>query len=169
MGCGSVLHAACAAPERFPALVLALPPTAWEGRRQQALLYRTVGLLARNPVADMGVTSFGVVRDKLPGRKRTPRRALISAGMDQFLRSPKRTVGPFYGAALTDLPTPDELGKLDMPSLILAWADDRMHPVSVATRLHEILPNSEYLLATSDQDVLEWPKRVAEFLAALPG
>ncbi len=169
MGCGTVLHAACRSPERFPALVLALPPTAWEGRRQQALLYRTVGLLAANPIVDLAVGSFGTVRAKLPGRTRTPRRALISAGMDQFLRSPKRTVGPFRGAALTDLPAEDELRKLEMPCLILAWSGDRMHPVPVAQRLHELLPQSEYLLATTDQDVVEWPKRVAEFLAALPG
>jgi 3-oxoadipate enol-lactonase len=167
MGCGTLLHAACRAPGRFPALVLALPPTAWSGRRNQTLLYRTVGMLAANPVIDIAVRGFSTVRSTLPSPRRTPRRALISAGMDQFLREPRRTVGPFNGAALTDLPDAEALAALTMPCLILAWADDRMHPIPVANRLHELLPTSELMIATSDQDILEWPKRVAEFLAGL--
>jgi pimeloyl-ACP methyl ester carboxylesterase len=103
MGCGTLLHAACRAPGRFPALVLALPPTAWSGRRHQTLLYRTVGMLAANPVIDLTVRGFSTVRGQLPSPRRTPRRALISAGMDQFLRDPRRTIGPFNGAALTGL------------------------------------------------------------------
>jgi 3-oxoadipate enol-lactonase len=167
MGCGTLLHAACRAPGRFPALVLALPPTAWSGRRNQTLLYRTVGMLAANPVIGLAVRGFSSVRDRLPSPRRTPRRALISAGMDQFLRDPRRTIGPFNGAALTDLPTEDALAGLKMPCLILAWADDRMHPIPVANRLHELLTDSELMIATSDEDILEWPKRVAEFLAGL--
>jgi hypothetical protein len=54
-----------------------------------------------------------------------------------------------------------------MPCLILAWADDRMHPIPVASRLHGLLANSELMIATSDEDILEWPKRVAEFLTGL--
>lgn len=167
MGCGTVLHAACRAPGRFPALVLALPPTAWGGRRYQALLYRSVGLLAANPVVDIGVSGFDKLRRHLPTRTRSPRSALISAGMDQFLRSPNRTVAPFNGAAVTDLPSEEALRALDMPCLILAWSGDRMHPIPVANHLHGLLPDSELMIATSDADVLEWPKRVAEFLAAL--
>jgi 3-oxoadipate enol-lactonase len=167
MGCGTVLHAACRQPERFAGLVLALPPTAWGGRRYQALLYRTVGLLASNPAVAIGVGGVNAARRVLPSRARTPRRALISAGMEQFLRSPRRTVGPFKGAAVTDLPSPSAIAALTMPVLVLAWEGDRMHPVSVATQLQGLLPNAELLIATSDEGVLEWPKRVAEFIAAL--
>jgi pimeloyl-ACP methyl ester carboxylesterase len=165
MGCATVLHAACRAPSRFPALVLALPPTAWGSRRYQALLYRAVGLTAANPIVDIAVSGFSAVRDRLPSRPETPRRALVSAGMDQFLRSPRRTYAPFTGAAATDLPSEAKIRTLSMPVLILAWSDDRMHPVPVAERLHEMLPASEMLIARSDEDVLEWPKRVAEFVA----
>jgi 3-oxoadipate enol-lactonase len=168
MGCGTVLHAAVREPDRFPALVLALPPTAWKGRRYQALLYRTVGLLAANGLVDAGVSGFNAVRSRFPRRPKTPRGALVAAGMDQFLRSPRRTVGPFRGAAVTDLPPEEALTALRMPVLILAWTGDRMHPVRVATRLQALLPNAELLIATTDEDVLEWPKRVAEFVAGLP-
>ena len=88
--------------------------------------------------------------------------------MDQFLRSPRRTVGPFRGAAVTDLPAQEALTALRMPVLILAWTGDRMHPVQVATHLQALLPNAELLIASTDEDVLEWPKRVAEFVAGLP-
>lgn len=165
MGCGTVLHAACRAPGRFPALVLALPPTAWGGRRYQALMYRTVGITAANPIVDVAVSAFSAVRRRLPERPRTPRGALVSAGMDQFLRSPRRTYAPFTGAAATDLPSEAQLRALTTPVLILAWTGDRMHPVPVAERLHELLPASEMLIGRTDDDVLEWPKRVAEFLA----
>jgi 3-oxoadipate enol-lactonase len=167
MGCGTVLHAACQQPERFPALVLALPPTAWGGRRYQALLYRTVGLLASNPAVALGVGGVNAARHVLPTRARTPRRALISAGMDQFLRSPRTTVGPFKGAAVTDLPSPLAISALTMPTLVLAWEGDRMHPVSVASQLQGLLPKAELTVATTDEDVLEWPKRVTEFIAGL--
>ncbi len=169
MGCGTMLHAAISAPRRFPALVLALPPTAWSGRQQQKMLYRTVGMLAANPVVDVAVRGFNSARSRLPQRGRTPKRALISAGMDQFLRAPRQTVGPFRGAAQTDLPPVEELAGLRMPCLILAWAGDRMHPVPVAKHLHDVLPDSDLMIATTDDDVLEWPKRVSEFLAGLPG
>jgi 3-oxoadipate enol-lactonase len=168
MGCGTLLHAAVREPDRFPALVLALPPTAWQGRRYQALLYRTVGMLAANRLVDAGVSGFNAVRSRFPRRPKTPRGALVAAGMDQFLRSPRRTVGPFRGAAVTDLPAEEALTALRMPVLILAWTGDRMHPVQVATRLQALLPNAELLIATTDEDVLEWPKRVAEFVAGLP-
>ncbi len=168
MGCGTLLHAAVRQPDRFPALVLALPPTAWSGRRYQALLYRTVGLLAGITVVDLAVSGFNAIRSRFPRRPKTPRGALVAAGMDQFLRTPRRTVGPFRGAAVTDLPAEQAIRTLRMPVLILAWTGDRMHPVPVATRLQTLLPDAELLLATTDEDVLEWPKRVAEFLAGLP-
>jgi pimeloyl-ACP methyl ester carboxylesterase len=50
MGCATALHAAVAAPERVEALVLVIPPTAWETRTAQAQMYAAgVELFRRQP------------------------------------------------------------------------------------------------------------------------
>lgn len=46
MGAATALWAACTAPERVEALVLAIPPTAWDTREQQRRVYRVLGTAA---------------------------------------------------------------------------------------------------------------------------
>ena len=47
----------------------------------------------------------------------------------------------------------------------LPWAGDPGHPVATAERLHEVLPNSELVLAEHYADVERWPGVVREFLS----
>ena len=51
-----------------------------------------------------------------------------------------------------------------MPSLILAWTDDRSHPVSTADTLRELLVDSRRVLASTPAEVLLWPEAVRSFL-----
>lgn len=155
MGSGTLIHAALVRPERFASLVLGIPPTAWQSRIAQRSVYRSNAdtverhgiepllradrISARPPAAgDHGVLPPTVCADLLP------------------------TV--FRGAALADLPSAAELATIDIPTLILAWVDDPAHPLSTAYWLHEVLPNSQLVVAKTPGDVEAWPRFVAEHI-----
>lgn len=63
-----------------------------------------------------------------------------------------------------DLPSPDGLVRLDMPTLILAWQNDTAHPIGVAQRLASLLPDATLVVAENDAAIRRWPEEVARFL-----
>ncbi len=155
MGTGTLLHAAVADASRFAGLALAIPPTAWESRRDQASTYEQQAAL---------VTSAGVDAFVASGRlaPRPPASADVPETVPDVVESLLPTI--LRGAALADLPPPDNIGALTMPSLILAWTDDRSHPVSTADTLRELLVDSRRVLASTPAEVLLWPEAVRSFL-----
>ena len=66
------------------------------------------------------------------------------------------------GAAAADLPPKEELARIDVPTLILAWTGDPTHPLRTATRLNELLPNSRLIVARTPYGVMAWPGLFAE-------
>ena len=79
----------------------------------------------------------------------------------------KGVVGAMRGASLSDLPPQNELEQLTMPVLILAWPDDETHPLAVAEKLHDILPNSQLEVIEQADDPYQWPQLVREFVTSL--
>jgi pimeloyl-ACP methyl ester carboxylesterase len=72
MGAATTLHAAVARPERIDAMVLVIPPTAWQTRAAQRDLYRASATL----VEEAGVEGLLAARDALgppSHRRRAPR------------------------------------------------------------------------------------------------
>jgi pimeloyl-ACP methyl ester carboxylesterase len=161
MGAATVLHAAAAAPERLPALVLAIPPTAWETRAAQARLYEAAARL----VETQGLAAFLAAMASQPPPE-------IFAGQGDPYRVPpsiaERTLPTVLrGAASSDLPPPERIRELSTPVLILAWDTDPSHPLSTARRLAELLPDARLEVARSASDIALWPLRVRDFLSAL--
>ena len=76
-------------------------------------------------------------------------------------------VGAMRGAALSDLPSLQEIEKLTMPVLILAWPDDATHPLSVAETLHNTLPNSQLEVMKHADDPYSWPQLARNFITSL--
>jgi len=161
MGTGTLLHAATRKPERFTSLVLTAPPTAWQTRAAQADVYRAMAevfetsrpeavreLFAQAPVAVPPVFA------DIPGYPAAPDIA--------FELLPE----VFRGAGRSDLPSPDLISTIELPTLILAWAGDPGHPVSTAERLAEILPNAQMHVTGTHEDLLTWGARAASFIAA---
>lgn len=72
------------------------------------------------------------------------------------------------GAAASDLPDPDAVAAITVPTLILAWTGDDTHPVSTAERLAALLPHAELHVADDLRSILTWSRRVVDFVAALP-
>lgn len=155
MGSGTLLHAALARPAQFSSLVLGIPPTAWQSRIAQRAVYRNNA----DTVERHGIEPL-LRADRLSARP--------PAAADHGVLPP--TVNPdllptvFRGAALADLPPAADLATIGIPTLILAWVDDPAHPLSTAYWLHEVLPNSELVVAKTPDDVEDWPRLVAKHL-----
>ena len=160
MGCATVLYAALRAPERIEALVLAIPPTAWETRQAQASTY----LAAVAYLEEKGVASYVEATRQQPARPAWTA-ATRDARLDLLAKADPAALSlALQGAARSDLPPAAELATISVPTLILAWEGDPGHPMSTATALHELLPSSSLEVATSREDVLGWPEVVGRFL-----
>jgi len=158
MGAGTVLHAAVAAPERFASLVLGIPPTAWATRAGQRRTYLENARL----VEGEGVGALVAQSTQSPTPPAVdPERPLTPPAVSAHLLP---TV--FAGAARTDLPDPEHIAALAMPTLLLAWTDDAAHPLSTAERLHELMPASRLVVARTPTETRTWTTLVAEHLHA---
>lgn len=156
MGTGTLLHAAVAAPDRFSALVLTAPPTAWETRAGQVEAYRQLAEIAESGGAAAVERVFAMQPlNGVLAEADLPMRIGVS---DALLASVLR------GAAQTDLPSPDEIHGLSIPTLILSWAADPGHPVSTGEKLHELIPESRFSVADSLAAVRMWGAAAAAFL-----
>ncbi len=165
MGCATSLYAACQRPDQVKGLVLVIPPTAWDARDKMKRNYRFMAnfvhvtralpfrLLHLVPAAKEGAT--------------LQRKMLSSLAKHLAGVKPRGVVGAMRGASLSDLPPREELGKLTMPVLILAWPDDKTHPLAVAEILHDTLPNTQLEVMKHEDDIYRWPHIVGEFLASL--
>lgn len=165
MGCATALHAAVVAPDRVRALVLVIPPTAWETRAAQTDTYLTMADLveAGDHATLLQAASLRPPPDPF---------ADDPAWGDRFpelLRTvdPVRLARVFRGAATADLPAPEAIARITVPTLILAWTGDPGHPASTAARLQELIADSELALAATPTAVAGWSDRVERFLAQL--
>ncbi|MFT4232497.1 MAG: alpha/beta hydrolase [Leucobacter sp.] len=148
MGCGTLLHAAVRDPERFSGLTLLLPPTAWETRVAKAEEYRRAAAF----VERHGLEAF-VRIDR--GAERPP--ATVGTPETRPEVAERLLPAVFRGAALSDLPSPEQVSGVDAPTTVLAWVDDPAHPVSTAEALVGLLPRATLSVASTPADVAEWP------------
>ncbi|MFI1398702.1 alpha/beta fold hydrolase [Streptomyces sp. NPDC020681] len=156
MGCGTVLHAAVQAPDRFSRLVLLIPPTAWETREAHARANRE----SADTIEREGVDAWLAAKEKQP-------RPAVVADVPDSPPTPAERVLPsvLRGLALSDLPSPTAVATLHQPSLILAWVDDPGHPLSTAETLARLLPHAELHVSRTRADIRTWGARIAEHLS----
>lgn len=163
MGCATALATALAAPSRVHALVLVIPPTAWETRAAQTSLYMD----RADFVEREGVAALVEANRALP-----PQPPFMAYRREISLRhlaamDPAVLPSIMRGAASSNLAPRDEIATITVPTLILAWADDPGHPVSTAESLHELIGSSQLEVATSREEVEAWPSRLAVFVEEL--
>lgn len=162
MGAATAIWAARLAPERVHGLLLAIPPTAWRARERQRRVYRVLGAAAATRL--LLPLQLGL---RLPRPRPEPatQAALADAVVHEVSRkNPTQLAPPLRGAAMSDLPPVEDLAGIDIPTLILAWAGDRSHPLSVARQLESSMPRAELDIAEGP-DLSRWPARVADFVA----
>lgn len=165
MGCGTALHAALAAPERVEALVLVIPPTAWETRRERAGIWADVATSIERNGVEPFLASTSTLPEPNPFVGRPDRRARYEAHIRAT--EPRRLATVFRGAATADLPDRDAVATIRVPTLILAWSGDAAHPVSTAERLAELMPQAQMAVADTHDQLATWTARLRAFLAQL--
>lgn len=153
MGAATMLHAAVLDPARFSGFTLLLPPTAWETRAAIAETYEASAKLVEEHGLDAWVEA-NRSKPKPPATIGTPETWPEVA--ERHLPS------VFRGAAMSDLPSPDALRKLTIPTTVLAWIDDPSHPLSTAEALTELIPDTRLVVAKTSADVATWPQILAE-------
>jgi pimeloyl-ACP methyl ester carboxylesterase len=164
MGAATALHSACFRPEQVKALVLVIPPAAWETRHDSSKRYRSG---ARYTLTH-GVHGFARATKKLPDPPIFCERLSCLCGggigsIDEFHYL--SLVAALRGAAGSDLPTPEQLRRVrDIPALILAWDTDPAHPVGTAERLAESFAHADLHVATAPETVGSWADEVQHFL-----
>ncbi len=165
MGAATALHRAILHPEAVRALVLVIPPTGWSTRAAQAGNYRRMADLIEAGSLDTVLAA---------GRQMAPPDPFV--GLEGWhdrsatrLRAfePERLAGLFRGAAAADLPSPEALAAIDIPTLILAWTGDPGHPVETSRRLDELLPDTRCHEASTPAEVEAWTGHLVDFVASL--
>jgi 3-oxoadipate enol-lactonase len=163
MGAATALWLAVQRPELVDAMVLAIPPTAWETRAAQRDSYETTASIAEAKGLDRLIAlSRAQPPSTFFGEEGKQRSLANLAAMD-----PAAFPHVMRGAAGSDLPDPDVVATIGAPVLVLAWTDDTGHPVSTAERLGELLPRAEVHVASSPEAIAAWPATLAGFLTSL--
>lgn len=157
MGAVTAVFAALRAPRRVQALVIALPPPAWEEREAEAVSLREAAL--------------AVERGGLPAYEQwlalQPRGA-HTLGRHLHQMEEKVLAASLRGAALSDFPSRHEVRGLVVPTLILAAEDLPLAPLATATGLADLLVLSELHVVPAPAAMVGWPALVGQFVADLP-
>jgi cytochrome P450/pimeloyl-ACP methyl ester carboxylesterase len=167
MGTATTLHAAVRAPGAFGALVLVVPPTAWETRKAQADLYLAgAGLVeARGVQAYVAAAREAFRARPMPGLTPELQERMLAELQTKQASDLARML---RGAAASDLPEPSALRGLGLPVLVIATEGDPGHPLSTAERLVELLPNAELRVVESVSELGSVRDDLARFVTA-PG
>ena len=163
MGSVTALHTAVAVPDRVQALVLVIPPTAWEARVDRGALYEA----GAEVIAQAGIEAFIelAATEPLP-----PVFAAFSADLLEATSRRYRDLDPqvlpaiFRGVGGSDLPDREQIAKISVPTLVLCWEGDPVHPRATAEELDRLLPHSELHVAADLAGVMEWPAIARRFL-----
>ena len=57
-----------------------------------------------------------------------------------------------------------EVAAIAVPTLILAWTGDPVHPVATADELGRLLPHAERHDVSTAADIATWTERIAAFI-----
>jgi pimeloyl-ACP methyl ester carboxylesterase len=165
MGAATAIHAAVLAPERVRALVLVIPPTAWEARAAQGRQWRR----AAEVLELRGVEALVAAGARQPHPEPFADDASWRHRSADLLRGwqPAALAAVLRAAATADLPPRDAVAAIDAPALILAWSGDPAHPAATAQELHGLLPASTLHVARSRADIGEWTGLVTSLIAKL--
>lgn len=148
MGCATLLHAALIDPGRFSSFTLLAPPTAWDTRAAKSGDYEATARLVEKH-------GLQALLDVEQDHEQPP----ALAGAPKTSPDVKEELLPwvYRGAAMSDLPPQQALTTIDVPTTILAWAQDPTHPLSTAHALASLLPNANLQVATTRAQVDTWP------------
>ena len=164
MGAASALLAALKSPELTSCLILATPPTAWQTRPRQVHRYRQMQRI----IEQRGLSSLVNLTMQNPALpdwllQAHPQHAAASQQALSGMHAPTLTA-ILEAACACDLPARSALHHLEVPTLILGWRDDPIHPTQSAELLAEALPVADLHIIDSASVLQRWPLQISEFV-----
>jgi len=165
MGSGIALHAAVRFPERVKALVLVTPPPAWEMREGVKAVYKKIASKV-NPVAiPEFLKRMILINQDLPEffEHENPgtRQRLIE---NRLGFNPQYYYQIYMGGAFSDMPSRNQIAKIQIPTLIVALPNDVNHPLEMAEELHSLIAGSELVVVSDYSGYLNLQKKVHDFI-----
>lgn len=165
MGSVTAMHFAVLYPERVKALILVTPPPAWEKREKVKAVYRKIASKANNnTIPDFLKRLISLTEDppdffehEHPGTRQ--RLMQCRLGFDPLYYSQIYT-----GGAASDLPSPEQVGKIQAPTFIVALPHDENHPLDIAIELNELINDSKLRVVSDYKGYLDLQEEVGEFL-----
>ncbi len=165
LGAATALWAAALAPERIDSLVLATPPTAWEVRDAAGGFYAKVAdRVERDGAVAIAEIAAGA-KDLTPPDPLVGRADIAAARAESLGRLVPERMATFYrGTIGANLPGREAVAEITVPTLILAWTGDPVHPVDTAAELADLMPNATLHLARTWDEFAAWTDLVSDFL-----
>ena len=168
MGSGTAIHFAVRYPERVKALILVTPPPAWEKRKGVKTLYNKIASKADhsgNPefmrkLISMNPDVPDFFEQENPG---TWDRLL------EFRLGFERLYYPqiYRGGAVSDLPSPEEIEKIKVPTLIAAFPDDLNHPLEIAQTLNNLIVGAEMVIISNYADYRKFQEKANDLVSSV--
>lgn len=158
MGSSATLHATQLAPDRFEQLWLMAPPTAWQSRPAQVEVYRQLKriLETHGSVGLQSTLRVGMrLRPLVPGFE-----AANDAVVAEVARAGVAALAALLeGSVRSDLPSEELISAVEIPTEILAVADDPGHPAATARRIADLMPHCRLTIVDKlDETALAtWP------------
>ncbi|MDP2889145.1 MAG: alpha/beta hydrolase [Bacteroidota bacterium] len=165
MGSGTAIHFAVRFPEKVKALILVTPPPAWEKRKVVKSLYNKIAMKAEQPTMPDFLRRLITLNQDPPDffeneHPGTRQRLLNSRLGFDALYYPQI----YRGGAASDLPAPEEIEKIKVPTLIAAFPDDLNHPLEMAQTLNNLISGSEMFIISDYDGFLKFQEKIREFL-----
>lgn len=165
MGSVTALHYTVRYPEKVKALVLVTPPPAWEKREPVKAIYRKIASKTNPAVIPEFLKRLVSLNPDPPEfyEQQHP-------GTRQRLMECRLGFEPSYysqiylGGAASDLPSPEELSSIQVPTLIIALPHDENHPLDISQELNQLIVNSELVVISDYNQYLQLQKKVQAFL-----
>lgn len=165
MGAVISLFLALMIPEKIRKLVLVTPPALWEEGIRHGEIYEFAAALLEEEGMQR-LLSLMKERQDLADRRLISDPEITNKFVQSLMKQDPRVISAILrGAAGTGFPPRDRLREVRVPTLILAWTDDVLHPVSSAEELAHLIPDSRLFIAQNDEDIVSWSRLVGNFLA----
>jgi len=167
MGSGTAIHFTVRYPERVKALILVTPPPAWGKRKGVKALYHKIASKAdqsgipefMRKLISMNTDVPDFFEQENPG---TWERLL------QFRLGFEPSYYPqiYRGGAVSDLPAPEEIERIKVPTLIAAFPDDLNHPLEIAQTLNNLIAGSEMVIISNYADYRKFQEKVNNLVSS---
>ncbi|MDP2335816.1 MAG: alpha/beta hydrolase [Bacteroidota bacterium] len=168
MGAGIAIHAAVRFPERVKALILVTPPPAWEERSDVKKIYKKIASKA-SPYETPDFLKKLISQNQdtpyfIEQKHRGTRQRLLDyrLGFDPAYYS-----RIYNGGAASDFPSPEEIAKIKVPTLIAGIPDDTNHPLEMAWNLELLIPGSESVVVWDYDEYLKFQEKIHDFICRI--